>query len=478
MNRALGCPRGVPILSLAMNQRVRSGLFAGFLVLVGCASEPQPPASGGPGASNPPGSNGGGPPPGASAPATGADAGGVAAGKLPCEVEKVLQQRCQACHQRPPLFGAPMPLLTWSDTQAPALGGQVAVRQMMKAKLEAGLMPPTSTPSGPLTATEKATLVAWLDAGTPMGGSATCAAAPVDGGAPGTPPSRAQPEPLPCKPEYEFRASGVSPTEPFQVPVVSDTYRCFSFPVPFTAGEQAIAWAPIIDDARVVHHWILYGHRTNVMPVGCGDPARVFLMGWAPGGRNGIMPADVGLELPDPGSWLTLEVHYNNSAKVTDGRDRSGVAVCTTKTARPKEAGVITLGSVGIVIPAGAQDFPVTSDVPGALTQVLPETLHVLWTSPHMHTNGQTFRTDITRAGQTFPLVEVPRWDFSNQSAFARDPETTLIQAGDGLRTTCTYRNPTAAPIRFGEKTENEMCFNFVVAYPITRVTTRQWVTR
>ena len=72
----------------------------------------------------------------------------------------------------------------------------------------------------------------------------------------------------------------------------------------------------------------------------------------------------------------------------------------------------------------------------------------------------------------------MPSWDFANQQAFPQDPETTLIQAGDGLRTTCTYGNPTSAIIRFGEKTENEMCFNFVVAYPITRVANRPWVTR
>ena len=339
-------------------------------------------------------------------------------------------------------------------------------------------MPPPSTPTGPLTEAEKATLVAWLEAGTPMGTQASCGPA-GDGGAGGSAPNPAQPEPLPCTPEYEFRASGAGPSEPFPVPVVSDTYRCFTFAVPFTESEQAIAWAPIIDDARVVHHWILYGHRNTVMPVGCGDAGRVFLMGWAPGGRNGIMPADVGLELPNPGSWLTLEVHYNNSARHPDGRDRSGVSRSAPPGLRgPRRRGVITLGSVGIAVPPGADNFPVVSEVAGTLTQSLPDTLHVLWTSPHMHTNGQTFRTEITRAGKTSMLVDVPRWDFANQTAFARDPETTLIQAGDSLRTTCTYRNPTSAFIRFGEKTENEMCFNFVVAYPITRLTNRQWVTR
>jgi hypothetical protein len=368
-----------------------------------------------------------------------------------------------------------MSLLGYADTQAPAPSGMGLVWESMKAKVSAGLMPPPTAP--PLAPAEKAALLGWLEAGAPSGGEA-CSAPPPDAGGtapdPNAPPSG--PAALPCKPKYEFRAHGLAPTDPFPVPVETNAYRCFSFPVPFTAGEQAIAWAPVIDDERVIHHWILYGHKNTTRPVGCGDTQRVFLTGWAPGGGNGVMPADVGLELPDPGTWLTLEVHYNNGARIPDARDRSGVAMCTTETPRPKEAGVVTLGTLNIAIPADNMDHTVTSEFPGTLTRLLPEPLHVLWTSPHMHVAGRSFRTDIIRGGQTLPLVDVPMWDFDNQRGYPTDPEKTLILPGDTLRTSCTYRNGTTSPIRFGEKTENEMCFNFVAVYPITRVTARQWV--
>ena len=39
------------------------------------------------------------------------------------------------------------------------------------------------------------------------------------------------------------------------------------------------------------------------------------------------------------------------------------------------------------------------------------------------------------------------------------------IQAS--LTTTCTYDNPDGGPVGFGEDTEDEMCFNFVLTYPI-----------
>jgi hypothetical protein len=439
-------------------------------VLVTACSSPaadDPGVSPGPVDAAPPRDDAGAPQPGVIPPVP-------VTGSLPCGVAQALKAKCQACHGRPPVFGAPMSLLTYADTLAPAPGGKgLLVWQAMKSKLEKGLMPPPATPTGPLTAAEKAALTTWLAAGAP-GSDDACAPGP-DAGVPTEPPASG-PAALPCQPKYQFRAHGTADSDPFPVPVESNAYRCFTFAVPFTAGEQATAWAPIIDDARVIHHWILYGHSSTAMPTGCGDTGRVFLMGWAPGGRNGELPADVGLELPDPGTWLTLEVHYNNGAKLTGATDRSGVAVCTTSVPRAQEAGVITLGSINIALPPDNTEHAVTSEFPGTITRLLPEPLHVLWTSPHMHLTGTSFKTDIVRAGQTIPLVDVPMWDFNNQRAYPQDPASMTIQPGDTLRTTCTYKNATGAPIRFGERTENEMCFNFVAVYPITRVTLRQWI--
>jgi hypothetical protein len=418
-------------------------------------------------------------PPKAEAGAPGADAapGTIppvpVSGGLPCEVAKVLAAKCQTCHKQPPIFGAPMPLLSFADTQASAPSGMGMVWESMKSKIAKGLMPPPTTPTGPLTDAEKATLTAWLNAGAPAATDACTP--PPDAGAPtGGPPTGVGA--LPCKPKHEFRAHGAADTDPFPVPVEANAYRCFTFAVPFTAGEQAVAWAPIIDDARVIHHWILYGHTNTTKPTGCGDTGRVFLMGWAPGGHNGELPPDVGLELPNPGTWLTLEVHYNNGAKIPNAVDRSGVAVCTTDVPRPQEAGVVTLGSISIAIPPDNMEHTVMSEFPGTITRLLPEPLHVLWTSPHMHVAGTSFKTEIVRGTQTIPLVDVPKWDFNSQRAYLTDPAKTLIMPGDMMRTVCTYKNGTGGPIRFGEKTENEMCFNFIAVYPITKVSLRQWI--
>lgn len=101
------------------------------------------------------------------------DTAAAAAMGLPCEVVAVLKARCQVCHTMPPRMGAPVPLLTYADTQRLAEGGTVKVWQRMKEYVETDFMPLAGSPDGPLTAAEKTTLLGWLGAGA-QPGTAVC----------------------------------------------------------------------------------------------------------------------------------------------------------------------------------------------------------------------------------------------------------------------------------------------------------------
>src|SRR6185295_13404811 len=125
------------------------------------------------------GGSGGGPfvAPGAG----GARAGGAGAGgapmngaSLPCAVATVLKTRCQLCHGATPLNGAPMPLVSYADTQAASASDPATpVWKAMQTRVHSTgmkVMPPRGQPA--LSATELASLEAWFTAGAPAGTAA------------------------------------------------------------------------------------------------------------------------------------------------------------------------------------------------------------------------------------------------------------------------------------------------------------------
>src|SRR5262249_38347436 len=180
--------------------------------------------------------------------------------------------------------------------------------------------------------------------------------------------------PADCQQRYKLLAHGKSQpgdTSKFSVSGAPQKqfYQCFFFKVPYGADVvQALQFSPIIDDTRVVHHWILYGSDTatgtdgQVGGLGCSNGA--FVAGWAPGGRTTNLPPDVGLQMPTgSAATLALEIHYNNLAGYTDALDASGVEFCTTKTFRPNTAAVHWLGSNNIsILPHQTKDVVSTCD--------------------------------------------------------------------------------------------------------------------
>jgi len=251
-------------------------------------------------------------------------------------------------------------------------------------------------------------------------------------------------------------------------------YQCFTFKSPFNGTTQATAWAPITDDERVLHHWILYRTKQPQVDGGvapCAMPAdSTFVSGWAPGGKNFVFPENIGLELAGPDDYFILQVHYHNTPHYDDALDKSGVALCTTDTPREHDAGVVTLGTVGISIPPHAMGHEEEGTCPSWTTNFLPEPLHAIASFPHMHELGRKFSTEILRGGSEAnvdTLVEVNAFSFEDQTYYPHEPEV-LIQPGDALRTTCTYDNLGDSQVHFGEKTEDEMCFNFLMVYPIS----------
>lgn len=383
---------------------------------------------------------------------------------LPCDIARVLETSCQGCHAAEPKNVAPMALVTHEDLIAPAVSDpSIAVYQMLARRIHAQdqAMPPSS--SRRLTADELAALDGFVAAGAPSGSSdcaeanaVTSAAAPVV----------AEPSPEDIDRCYRLEVHDqpvAGDTTPYRVES-GEFYSCFYFDVPWPAGSQALRVGSL--EGPLTHHWMLYdvtepyedGQITREVP-NCGLELRAIL------GVHTLhdqpaqqMPAGVGLALPPPGSGhgLLLEVHYFNSGEPTT--DASGAEVCTARTPQPHVADLSELGANVFALPPGQRyDLP-TSCMPSFNGEI-----HVFRSFPHMHARGVGLDTRIDHAdGSSNVLLDVP-FDFNDQRVYETPA---VIRAGDNLITTCHYVNDTDHVIWSGFGTGDEMCINFVYAWP------------
>ncbi len=431
-----------------------------------------------------------------------------------CAVKTVLANHCTSCHGAQPIAGAPMSLASWNDLVAPAKTQRsLHVFQLMQTRVRDDARPMPQAPFPRLMADEMATIDSWVAGGAQApvdptcsaanggntagngGGSAgnggagaagdTAAAGTGAGGSGGAGGAGAAGTgaagsgaggdwPADCDEHYKLLAHGAStPGDTTKFPVSgkgAEYYQCFYFKPPWGTDQvQAVAFRPIIDDTRVVHHWILYGNDSGnggsdgqVGGTGCATGA--FLAGWAPGNEPKSLPADVGLQIPTGASaMLGLQVHYNNTAGYTDSSDASGVEICVTHHPRTNTAAVHWLGNPLISLPPHQ-----TTTVTGQCTPKATTPVHIVMQSPHMHKLGVHATLIINRKDGSKQTLQDAPFDFANQQQY-QVPDV-IINAGDTLTTTCQYNNTTDSTVTFGENTENEMCFNFVVAWPLDQL--------
>jgi Copper type II ascorbate-dependent monooxygenase, N-terminal domain/Copper type II ascorbate-dependent monooxygenase, C-terminal domain len=322
-----------------------------------------------------------------------------------------------------------------SNDDAPSSGGATATPP---PRSDGGAGEPASVPSDSGTGGRVTTM--------PEAGPPTIPAGkkPVTG----TPPSPSSD--ISC---YNVRARAGLEGGKFTVPPIPDLYQCFNWSPPWGEKKvQIVSVKPLVDNARILHHMILYSSDVPLPDGGTSvclgaHPDAAMVAVWTPGAQPLELPPDVGLGLSSQG--LVLEVHYNNSVSLAEP-DASGVEVCVTEEARPNEAAIHWLGTQLLGVGAEATGLCLPNNT-GDVT--------IISSTPHMHLQGRHMRTVINRAaGGTETVLDTP-FDFNNQVTYATPA---VVRRGDTLSTTCTF----AVPTPFGEGTNQEMCYNFVLAYP------------
>jgi len=340
-----------------------------------------------------------------------------------------------------------MSLKTHADVQAAAVSDpSKKVYQLVGVRVHDTVRP--MPPQAKLTAQQLSEIDAWVAAGASAGSDPACAS----NGAPVEPTTPAWPDN--CDATYKVLAT--TGGQPNTVAAGLETHPQVSVTPPWGTDEvQAIAWRAITDNAKVLHHWILYG------------PSREFLFGWAPGkDNNEPLPPDVGVFLPS--GRMTLDVHYNNVTGTQMERDASGVEICVLEKAhfRPKTATVTNrLTQTLISVPPRTVDMDVTGTCRHTGAPV-----RLLSASPHAHKNAHHMTFTVEKANGQKITMHDDAFNFEEQTVYPMTPPV-VIEAGDRIITTCTFSNPTDRTITFGENTGNEMCFNFAMYEPMGGLT-------
>jgi hypothetical protein len=254
------------------------------------------------------------------------------------------------------------------------------------------------------------------------------------------------------------------PSDPSKFSVAaSQFYHAFQFKVPYDKPLWALSTRPIIDNNKVLHHWLFFqmggagtdGSHADEIGLQTNN---ALLTGWAPGGNPLDMPPGVGLEMPAPGGYVMMENHYNTATGMVQ-QDRSGVRICASYTKPVNAASLTWLGTEAIALPAN-QEGTATGM---CSTWKKNGDVHVIQVVPHMHQLGTNMKTVINRAGGTTDVLIDKPFAFADQRAYNVDQ---VIHSGDTLTTTCTFKNTTAASVGFGTFTNAEMCYNFTIYYP------------
>jgi hypothetical protein len=388
------------------------------------------------------------------------------AGTLPTfakDVAPILYANCVGCHR--PGEIAPMSLLTYAEARpwAQAIARRTADRSMppWHADAPAG----TFANERRLSEAQKDVLARWASGGAPQGDPADLPPRPTfsSGWQIGTPDQIFE-----MAEDYAVPARGEIQYENFYVPTNFREARWVKA-IEARPGNRALvhhilvyyeappdgAPAPAIlqpnrqDSEGVVHQ---EGSRPAQRPVG----AQRLIATYAPGTNPQVLPAGTAIKLA-PGGVLHFQMHYTSNG--TAGTDRSKLGLVFAAAPPETEMRVSQFLNARLLIPAGAPDAAISTDVAFA------QDATVWGLFPHTHVRGKRWAYTLELPdGTSKPILSVPRYDF-NWQTYYMFVEPLAVPKGAKILASAWYDNSAAnksnpdpkSDVRWGDQTWEEM---------------------
>ncbi|MBK9030714.1 MAG: hypothetical protein IPL61_05140 [Myxococcales bacterium] len=223
------------------------------------------------------------------------------------------------------------------------------------------------------------------------------------------------------------------------------------------------AFRPIIPLGT--HHTVLtrYSGSQPDGTVRCnvGTNGQSMIYGSGVGSPDFTFPTGVGLHLT-AGTRLLLNLHlYNAGDQVLTGT--SGTLIQEATAAEIQNVGEIVLAgpTATLTVPTGTSTQSGTCNI----SSITNQPIQVFALSQHMHKLGTNLRSVITRSGSPDIVLQDIPYNFEQQTFQLVAPFVEL-RPGDVLTTSCTYNNTTGATVRFGDSSNDEMCFTDLFYYP------------
>ena len=251
-----------------------------------------------------------------------------------------------------------------------------------------------------------------------------------------------------------------------------DDYHCFLTQKALTTQQTLTGFRFLPGAKSMVHHVLIYSVTdsyaqqlesskgkhwacTTGALFTSGSVSKSKLIGvWVPGTDVIRFPKDTGMTM-QAGEHIVLEMHYNLNALKGPLPDKSKIQLQFAKTPVKHQLKLALQVQLALSVPANSTNHDVNH------TLNVPNKIKVWGFMPHMHKFGTKYKVMHQKSdGSKSCLVDISRWDYNwQQTYFFKQPIE--MERGEKTFMTCTYDNPTSNRLRWGDRTEDEMCLNF-----------------
>lgn len=379
------------------------------------------------------------------------------------DIAPLLEENCVVCHRKGDV--GPFALDTYEQARvwASAIKDYTARRIMPPWKAEPGQG--EFHDARYLTDDQLAHIAEWADGGAPKGN-------PKD--LPPVPVRHAAGDWALGKPDVILK-----PTRLFNLEAEGeDVYRDFALPIDFEEDRYIAAFDFKPGNRTIVHHMIAYIDLTgetvrkrdsqtgepgwSVSGGGSGIKDEDWGDGWAPGMNPRRLPVGIAVKIPK-GAKLVLQVHYHKTGKPET--DQSEMALYWSKDTNPKVLKTAPVGNASFVLKPEISGQEVKASI------ILPWDVNIWQLLPHMHMLGKEMKaTAVLPDGTEKSLISIKNWEFNWQMNY-RYKEPVALPRGTRINLVAKYDNTAANPnqpnnppreVRYGEQTNDEMCFLFM----------------